>query len=455
MRFATAGIIAQVQLRLPAASPGVIVSAATAIIDPDSFPLATISRPGALVAGLVLDTDLFRVPSITVVTPPQILRPELFMGAAELIYSPEIAMSGPGYTFDSATASAVTLSNNNLTATHATNANNSGVRGVASYTVGKYYSEFTVGATHGNNDTVGIASPVATYTQVASGSGAAVTVNLNTGAIGTSGKSIGAVTTGTVIGVAANITGLLIWFRRGTGSWNGDPTADPLTGIGGVAIPSNTAWMPVVGFAGGGRQTGDNVTANFGASAYVGTQPSGFVNWPTGVMLLAPNVLDSDIFRAPATSNTTTVLNALRYVDLDAFVTALGRTQSLSAARAGLGSVISSNTGADSTTENVPDVGVVTLAELPVATVSLPPFGQIAPALYVDAESYGATTIANTIPTLAPALFIDPDNLSLVAEVTARGIFTTTKYQLFLPPEPAEVLDTVIEAEVMVRNGLL
>lgn len=311
------GVIAQelVESHVPPMGPGIVN-------DSDGFPFATISRPGSLFPGLVVDVDnTSRAHSIGQFTPPQALLPDWFMGVAEVFYNTTISMSGPGYTFDTTTAVATTLTNNNLTATHATNANNSGVKGVAPYTVGLYYYEITVGATHGNLDSIGIAAPGASYTQIANGSGPAVTVNLSTGAIGSSGKSLGPLLAGNIIGIATNVTGLKVYFRKGNGPWNGDLTADPLTGIGGIAIPTNNTWMPVVGFAGGGRQAGDNVTANFGASSYATAAPSGFVNWPTGVMLLLPNVLDADAFYTLSitTAGLPQTLAAGIVLDVDAF----------------------------------------------------------------------------------------------------------------------------------------
>jgi hypothetical protein len=105
---------------------------------------------------------------------------------------------------------------------------------------------------------------------------------------GNTSLSIGARTSGDVIGVAVDITDLRIWWRLcPTGFWNGvtlnDPTAPPGT-AGGVGIPAGTI-VPFVTFGSGlAGQAGvaNNVwTANFGDTAFVGVVPAGYTaGWP-------------------------------------------------------------------------------------------------------------------------------------------------------------------------------
>jgi hypothetical protein len=67
------------------------------------------------------------------------------------------------------------------------------------------------------------------------------------------------------------------WMRKGSGNWNGDATANPATGVGGVIIQSGS-FDPAVGFASSSSANGA-YTADFGATAYANAAPSGFGNW--------------------------------------------------------------------------------------------------------------------------------------------------------------------------------
>lgn len=407
------------------------------VIDPDNLShIHRISNQPSPNPPLVIDPDLFYTHIITALSPVQMLLPDWFMGAAEAFYSPTIAMSGPGYTFDTATAVATTLTNANLTATHASNVNNSGVKGIAFYTAGRYYHEVTIGATHGNADGVGIAGPGATYTQVAGSSGAAIVITFSAGTIGTSGRSFGPIAVGDVIGIASDVAGLKIFFRKNGGSWNGDPTANPTTGVGGIAMPTNSSWAPAVVFAGGGRQAGDNVTANFGALTYGAAAPSGFVNWPTGVMLLAPNVPDADVFFTATIATTTTVLTAAHFIDLEVFVSSAGKTQSFSAARAGRESVIAFNSRPGGKTQAIAGVGVVAFPVLGVAQVTQPSsIPRLQPGAYVDVDSFATASITRASG-LSPSLFNDGDTLHApiitYAQLVTAALVTDTD-ALFAP----------------------
>ena len=86
---------------------------------------------------------------------------------------------------------------------------------------------------------------------------------------------------GTVVGIAVDFTNHLIWFRMApSGNWNGSGTANPATGVGGITF-STGAMVPFVTFGGSGGAAGNVITANFGASSFTGTVPSGFYSgWP-------------------------------------------------------------------------------------------------------------------------------------------------------------------------------
>ncbi|WBL75577.1 hypothetical protein I3J27_21325 [Bradyrhizobium xenonodulans] len=209
------------------------------------------------------------------------------------ITSSRAALDGPGgggitsTTFDTGTVSNATLSNGNLTATHS-NTSVGGARSTAYKNSGKYYFEITIGASHGSLDCMVVAVSSYTYTNM---------TNINSGneigyypnsSVGSAGpifanggwttKAIGAGAAGDVIGVAIDIDNLKSWWRRNGGNWNNDGSADPATNANGASIPAAASYAPAVAFMG---SSGDNFTANFGASAFVGTVPSGFTSgWP-------------------------------------------------------------------------------------------------------------------------------------------------------------------------------
>src|SRR4029077_13475902 len=83
------------------------------------------------------------------------------------------------------------------------------------------------------------------------------------------GKGIGVPVSGDVIGVAVDFTNHLAWFRRNSGNWNNDGTANPATGVGGITIAAGS-YAPTVGFGAGGSAR--TTTGNFGASTYALTK---------------------------------------------------------------------------------------------------------------------------------------------------------------------------------------
>jgi hypothetical protein len=108
---------------------------------------------------------------------------------------------------------------------------------------------------------------------------------------GNTGRSIGARTTGDVIGVAVDFGNSLCWFRLApSGLWNGTAGHDPTNPVpGGIAVLAGTT-VPFItfgsGLAGAAGVAGNVITANFGASAFTGTVPSGYTAWdpaPTAV----------------------------------------------------------------------------------------------------------------------------------------------------------------------------
>lgn len=203
----------------------------------------------------------------------------------------------PGFTtFSPAFATSdITLSNGNLTATSAAVTSAPQVLSVAARTNGKVY--FEVKVNNNANPTVadfaiGIASFVDhTLSTDLGGDLKSVGVWSRTGA-GQSYVQVAGVqhnigtgfgfNNGDVIGVAVDFGtgGGLYWAKnitQGTG-WNNDILANqnPATGTGGFSGWNSGAPF---GIAVEMQDNTDQCTLNTGGSAYVGTPPSGFVNW--------------------------------------------------------------------------------------------------------------------------------------------------------------------------------
>jgi len=169
-----------------------------------------------------------------------------------------------------------TLSGGNLTAAGTAAG---GVRSVDRVRTGKYYWEYTWN-TASNNSAVGISNSLAALATVG-GSGVNAGVNNVTGAINVNGVAmstgIGTISAGGVVCIAVDVDARLVWFRNGAaGNWNGSATANPATGVGGYSIaPIMSSAFSVYALA-SQNNTGTNITANFGTSAFTGTVPSGF-----------------------------------------------------------------------------------------------------------------------------------------------------------------------------------
>ena len=185
-------------------------------------------------------------------------------------------------------ATNVTLSNGNLTATRSnTSTAAAGARSLVSSNVGKQYFEVTAGVHNGVNDAVAVVGPATSYATALTGQGGLIAFlggNIWINSAST-GKSIGAVVAGDVVGIAVDWgpgtpTPSLSWVRKNNGSWNGDPTANPATGVGGVAgSGTGLAGNPMLLFGNTGSASGNTMTANFGQTAYANAAPAGFTNW--------------------------------------------------------------------------------------------------------------------------------------------------------------------------------
>src|ERR1700748_146168 len=146
-------------------------------------------------------------------------------------------------TFNPADLSGVTLTGANLIATSTAQG---GVRATNPQSRGKFYFEFTIGATFAHsNSAVGVANGAAVLSSAAP-TPANCFVIYRSGTIWlnnvTTGLTLGVLTAGTVVCAAIDWDGGLGWFRLGAaGNWNGAGTANPATGTQGINIAAITS----------------------------------------------------------------------------------------------------------------------------------------------------------------------------------------------------------------------
>jgi hypothetical protein len=195
----------------------------------------------------------------------------------------------------------VTLSGSNLIATSSSGGSLSG-RSVDSIAgSNKLYWETTCNTWTNVNSGVGIANAAAlvgttTFTSSNNVNGclfwrqSGIYVNgSNVIAAGTTGTY----TSGNLICHALDVPNQRYWARIGAaGNWNGSGTANPATNVGGVDISSilQGGVFPLYAAFSLGA-TNEQVTANFGATAFTGTVPSGFTSGFTAGTAPADNVL--------------------------------------------------------------------------------------------------------------------------------------------------------------------
>ncbi len=212
-------------------------------------------------------------------------------------------------TFDPAyKAASITLANSNLQATFATG--QAVVLATNGYTTGKHYFEvtFTSGTASGNA-AVGIApdnEPLNVQIGYEDTTGA-VAVYQNSGTVYAKGATVGEASTfntaAKVVGVAVDADAKLVWFRTGSGNWNNASTANPSTGVGGIAYTITGEVKPAVCSDSASVWTG-NFSGNF-----ANTIPAGFRAWAA----------DSYKYVVPyATANTPGIVVAGAGIDVDA-----------------------------------------------------------------------------------------------------------------------------------------
>jgi hypothetical protein len=181
-------------------------------------------------------------------------------------------------------SSNVTLSNGNLTMSIGGSLPFSDARTTVSNSTGTAYFEASI---NGAAQHYGVGVCLGTYNLSTNfnsgGTGACIvdgtgTVYLNGSAV--SGVSVGSWTSSSqIVCVAVDFSNRLIWFRVNAGNWNGSGTANPATGTGGISLTGSLASGALfgVGSMNTGFTGGELLTANFGATSFSQSVPSGFV----------------------------------------------------------------------------------------------------------------------------------------------------------------------------------
>jgi hypothetical protein len=166
-------------------------------------------------------------------------------------------------------------------------------------TTGKFYYEWSCTGMDDNNSGVGVAD-ITLVKDFAGGKGnTASGVLLSTGEIYANGTGIvGGLNPyiGHVICIAVDVGAQIFWARIDGGNWNASGTANPATGAGGISFSYMNASNPVApAFV--ASDAAFSGTANFGATSYAQTPPTGFGNWATpGVTGTWASTEAADIF---------------------------------------------------------------------------------------------------------------------------------------------------------------
>ena len=167
-----------------------------------------------------------------------------------------------------------------------------GVRATTSKTTGKLYFEIGLNPGAGTaQSALGICTSTANMANLYGSNfvgGAGILIGNGwfyvNGSITSTQIESGTISPPCTICVAIDFPNSLMWVRAtggtNSGNWNGSGSNNPATGVGGVGIsalfPSNPAFPVVSVFA----SIAGTRTANFGASAFVGTIPlGGFTAW--------------------------------------------------------------------------------------------------------------------------------------------------------------------------------
>lgn len=171
----------------------------------------------------------------------------------------------------------VVLSNLNLTATKATGGSGFQMaRTVKGVTSGKYYFEVTWDEFSGSFVGVGLGDQDASVNSFY-GSDSNGIILIQNGEVYASGGVVANIQTSAESnwsGIAFHVEAGLVWFNTNGGNWNNNPSADPATGVGGIAFPVGMSGTIFAGVA-VQQSPNDQMSMDCG-QAFTGTPPTGF-----------------------------------------------------------------------------------------------------------------------------------------------------------------------------------
>jgi hypothetical protein len=173
----------------------------------------------------------------------------------------------------------ITLTNGNLTASTPQSAVYAGVRSVASASSGKKYWETLANVRTTPAETGGAGNASATLSNF-NGQDAFGMGWFGSGEVYTNLTLQGTIQTwvqGDTLCFALDIDNSKMWFRTNGGNWNNDVIGNqnPATNTGGFTFAFAAPVFAMLAL----NTSGDQHTANFGATAYAQTPPAGFGNW--------------------------------------------------------------------------------------------------------------------------------------------------------------------------------
>lgn len=203
---------------------------------------------------------------------------------AEFSYPP--VNTTTAVTWNSSDQIGITVSNGGLLATYNDTGSRGGIRANVSFSSGKLYFEMQYSFSSTSNMGGGWSSASKNFATTFLGGDTLSTGAYRDGSVYFNGSSITSYiatpATGDWIAFAIDFTNNKVWVKDITqaGGWNNAPigSQDPANNIGGGSISTltGTPWFPACAFD--AVSTGTySVLANFGATAFQGTVPTGFV----------------------------------------------------------------------------------------------------------------------------------------------------------------------------------
>jgi hypothetical protein len=193
-------------------------------------------------------------------------------------------------------SASATLTGGNLIVTSA-NAGTNSVRAIDKQFTGKFYWECTYTTATIATTAAGGMAPGVVFGGSIGAAGSAPIGSFSLARVGNvyvDGVSVlagwGTITSGTVVCIAFDCGTRAVWFRLGAaGLWNLSASANPATGVGGIAtsLGGGVAVCPAASLT----ALNDQITANFGGSAFTGAVPAGFTSGFTAGATIPNNAL--------------------------------------------------------------------------------------------------------------------------------------------------------------------